>query len=180
MIPSLNLLPPADKKQLRQTHLLLTVYEFAFLCFITVAIGSAAMFFAQSALQDKLQELTLAEIPGSSKLATLNRNVRTINQTVERLARITKNVEYWSPRIADIVGHTPSGIRFNSLSLEADTVATIQGVAQTRNDLKIFRDTLGTSPFITRIDLPLQYFVEQAQVEFTLEIVFQPGTAIIK
>lgn len=178
MLPSLNLLSPSDKKQLRQTHLLLTVYEFALLFFITVAIGGAAMFFARATLEDKLQEITLAEIPGLSKLTTLNHDIRVINQTVTRLARITKYADYWSPRINDIITHTPSGIRFNSFSMEEGNKATIQGVAQTRNDLSAFRDALGTSPLITRINLPLQYFVEQEQVEFTIEILFQSNAGI--
>lgn len=172
MLPSLNLLSPADKKRLRQTHVLLTVYEFGLLALIVVALGSAAMFFARTTLESKIQEVTLAEIPGTSKFAALNRDIRTINQALTRLAYITKDVDYWSPRITDIITHTPSGIRFNTLTIGEDDKVTIQGVAQTRDDLAKFRDELGTSKQVARINLPLQYFVEQERVEFTIEIFF--------
>ncbi len=180
MHPSLNLLSPIDKKKLRQMHLLLTLYEAVLLIFIMVTIGSAAMFFARAMLEGKLQEVTLSEIPGSSKLTTITRDIHTVNKTITHLERSIKNVNYWSPRILDILAHTPPGIRFNSLNMDEESKVTIQAVARTRSDLTAFRDALGTSPSITRIDLPLQYFVEKEQVEFTITIVFQPDLITAK
>ena len=153
-------------------------YEFALLAFVMVTIGGGALFFARTTLETKLQEVTLAEIPGSSKLTALNREIRTINQTLSKLERITAGATYWSPRIAEIMERTPSGIYFNSLDSKEDGKVTIQGVARNRSDLAAFRDALGTSPSIIRIHLPLQYFVEQEQVEFTVELFFRTDGSI--
>ncbi|MDO8505262.1 MAG: hypothetical protein Q7S48_01630 [bacterium] len=180
MQPSLNLLSPTDKKKLRQMHLLLSLYEAVLSTFIMIAIGSAMMFFARTTLEDKFQEVTLSETPGSSKFATLNRDIHTINIALTRLEQSIQTVHYWSPRIAQIATHTPPGIRFNSFEIGEDGKTTIQAVARTRNDLTAFRDALSTSPSITRINLPLQYFVEKEQVEFIIELLFEPSLTTTK
>ena len=159
------------KKEFRRTERLLLAYELLLLVFITVTIGSGMLYFARLTLEQKLQEATLAELPGSSKISALNRDIKNINQTLANLAQISQNTSAISPGIAEIIARTPPGIRFNSLELGENNTLRLQGIARTRADLTALRNALETSPLVVRVELPLQYFVETAQVEFTAEII---------
>ncbi len=171
MIPSLNLLPPAYKKEFQKTERLLLTYELILLAFITVTIGAGMLYFARTTLEKKLQEATLSDLPGSSKISVLNRDIKTINHTLLNLEQIAPARSPVSYTIADILNRTPDGIRFNSLERTENNTLMIQGVATTRDDLTKLRNELETSTHVVRVNLPLQYFVEKSHVEFTAEII---------
>ncbi len=177
MIPSLNLIPPLYKKEFRRTERLLLAYELLLLAFITVTVGSGMLYLARMTLEQKLEEATLSDFPGSSKISALNRDVKTINQTLFNLGQIELTTSPVSPVIAEIIAHTHSGIRFNSLELKENNTLMIQGIANTRDDLTKLRNALETSVRVIRVNLPLQYFVEKSQVEFTAEIIFNKDTS---
>lgn len=179
MIPALNLLPAAYKKEFRHTEWLLLAYELLLLIFITVSVGSGMLYLARTTLEQKLEEATLTQLPGSSKISALNRDIKTINHSLINLGQIAQTTSSPSSTIAKIVVLTPSGIRFNSLELTGNNILLIQGVASTRDNLTKFRNSLETSPLVTRVNLPLQYFVEKSQVEFTAEIIFNAGSSTL-
>lgn len=177
MIPSLNLLPPLYKKEFRRTERLLLVYELLLLAFMTAAVGSGMLYLARTTLEQKLQEATLAELPGSSKISALNHDIKDINQALTNLAQVASNTSRVSPTIVEILKRTPPDIRLNSLALAENNTLVIQGIARERADLTKLRNALETSPYVVRVNLPLQYFAEKFQVEFTAEIIFGTSAA---
>lgn len=174
MIPILNLLPPENKREINRAKILLLWHEILLLLFIMVSIGSALLYFAQNTLEKRFQEATLTPTAGSSQMTMLNRTVRNINQVLAPLNRVATSSRYFSPLLQALVNQTPPSIAWTALTVDAPGTATLRGTAATRRDLATFKANLESAPQFTRVNLPLQYLLGIGQIEFAMELFFDP------
>src|SRR3989338_549707 len=172
MIPFLNLLPSAQQQELYRTKTLLFVHEIMLFLFVVVSFGSGALLDARAILEQKFQEVTLTAIPGSSKIAILNRDITVLNQDLSLLTNLAGGFTPWSPVFHDLIARTPPRVYWTSLVINQEGTAMLSGKAEARDELAKFKTTLQDSPYFQTVDLPLKYLSAKENIEFTIELKF--------
>lgn len=171
MIPALNLLDPKRKLEVKRTKTLLLLHEILLFIFIITVAGSAALLSARIILEQKFREAVLEQVPGTVKLAKLNRDIQTINQRLSRINLLTSGYMFWPPAFLELLKLTPDEIQWNALNISENGEFVLTGTSHTRNGLVRFKDQLSASQHISGLDLPLRYLVEKQNNIFTLEAV---------
>jgi hypothetical protein len=169
MIPALNLLSPAQKSEITRSKILLMVHEIALLLFIGIVLGSIALFGARMMLEKRFREVILEQVPGKTEVAQLNKSIHSLNQRITSLDKITSSYAYLSPITIKLAQYTPDGITWNAFRIEENKTFTLTGNSITRADLVVFIEALENEPMITNVDLPLQYLVQESDIDFTLQ-----------
>lgn len=169
MIPTLNLLSPKDQDEMRRAKLLLIIHEVLLLLFMAAVLGAATLLGARLILEQRFREVIIEEVPGTEKVARLNRDIQHINQRIALIERLTSNFAYQFPSLKELAELTPPGISYNLLNLREDGTLTMKGTANKRADLLELKSLLEQSPRFLDITLPLQYLIGQQNIDFGLD-----------
>jgi|GEM_PF-987668 len=169
MMPYLNLLSPADQKEVTRVRVLLLTHEIILFIFIFISIGSAGLLLARTLLEQKFQQTLLEKIPGSKEVAILNRDIRIINKQTLLIDRAIKLYHPWSPILVELATLTPPSVQIETMQIQNGATMLMRGHANTREELLTFKDRLEKSPYTVRLVIPLQSLAQDQDITFTVE-----------
>jgi Tfp pilus assembly protein PilN len=176
MIPiRLNLLSP-EKRRFHQgaTYVQFTKNMLEAL-FLALCVAGIILLFGQNILQNQFRDLSSSLVVSESKYLQKNREVDSINNGIQRVQRIQKEFVLWSPMLHDFFNQIPPTIALGSVTFDRSAnVLLLTGVASTRADLLLFKNTLTALPWISPFELPLSALVEKEQIHFSLTVPVKP------
>lgn len=175
LLPYLNLLAPADQRETRRSKWLLLLHEVCLFLFIFIVLGSSGLLAARMLLEQKFQQTVVEKIPGSQKVALINRDIRALNRQLVNLDRAIKNYRVWSPLLFEISQATPEGIQYDLVQLNEGEKSFMRGQAAVRDDLILLKTTLEKSPNTKELKIPLQDLAQQSDISFTIERIINLG-----
>lgn len=170
MIPILNLLSPQQKKEMALAKTLLIVHEMLLLIFIVVTVGSSILLGARLMLEQKFRATMLEQAPGSAKITKMNREVTQINLRLSALNRVSSSFSPWTAFITNLLKATPDGVEWKALQVNSeDRGLILTGFAPTRDALLKLRDNLSQLPYLSELNLPLHYLIDNNNIDFVLD-----------
>jgi Tfp pilus assembly protein PilN len=138
------------------TLVLLTV--FLTLTLVGVKIG----------LADQLKVIESGQ-PLSNEYATANADTRDINNMGRRLDQLQGASVAFSPGIHDLLARVPEGVQISGMSFDARGHAfSVSGLADTRDNLLKFEESLRGSPYLTNVENPLNNLFQKTDANFTM------------
>ena len=92
-----------------------------------------------------------------------------INKKISEIASLKKDQMYWSEIFIKLNNLVFSGISVNSLST-SDYSLSIDGIADTRADLILFKEKLQSEECFSDIQLPLSDLVDKNNIKFKISL----------
>lgn len=170
----LNLLPPQEKEFLglerkrRQImlyggSLLLTLFGF-------IALLGFIWFFIL--IQLKSYSASLQNIEASFQGQSISRQKQLIadfNQYLTRLDQIQLSHRRYSLALAELANIIPSGVRLESLTIDAKNQVNLSGFASQRTQVLMLQDALEKSALFTQVEKPLANLTKQIDINFNFK-----------
>jgi len=103
--------------------------------------------------------------------------INKLNRAVNTQAALIKEQLQWTPLLEKLLAVTPPGVDFVTLTGDSEEMTlTINGQAQTRQQLIDFQDALEDMDITKELDAPLSNIIERESVPFDITILLEPGT----
>lgn len=119
-------------------------------------------------MQTSMQESEAGQ--KQEKINNLNRAVNTQSSLIEKQIQ-------WTPLLEKLLAVTPTGVNFLNLTGDSEEMTlTINGQAQTRQQLINFQDSLENLDITKELDAPLSNIIERESVPFEINITLEPGS----
>jgi Tfp pilus assembly protein PilN len=107
------------------------------------------------------------------KIHAFDEQFSKINAQVAAISAVEKNQLYWSDLFSRLNGMIFPGIELNIVETK-DYNVTLFGLANSRDDLILFKEKLENSDCLFNINLPLSELVEKNNVEFQMDLEIKP------
>jgi len=179
---SLNLLPPERKEmyfwraRVKNTFFwgskILAILMFFCLPFLLIN------FFIKNKINDLNNKIFVLEQTQEMKqMEELGKSSQSLNDTLDKIDKISGNQICWTEALAEIIKNIPSGVQIFSLEItpidSKDQVSTpekgkfaVIGKAKTRDDVLALEKNLKSSENFENIESPLDNLVKRSEVEF--------------
>jgi len=179
----LNLLPPQEKQsiaaQIKQRWIVF--YGSAvigLLCFFAILLSAI---WAYIDIQLNVVQNNLASIQNDIRGQDLKNQqtaVKNLNSYLQKIQSIQKNQKSYSTLLNYLAQMVPDGIRIDSLSLENDGNATLNGFAQRREQIIAFQESLEKSNIFGNVESPVANLVKPTDINFSFKFKIQPAALI--
>lgn len=172
-----NLLPPFARKQLIREYWIrvfaVTLFMLSFLSISIIILSIPIFVHISSELEIMKQDIYGVEAEqirieeASKSIQRTNRLISLLHNTTE-----TKDFSYYFDTLEDLAGNRVTIERFSVERLSNGVVENIQiqAVAQTRQILIDFLDTLNTHEEFGRVDVPLANLAQSENINFSVSI----------
>jgi len=144
------------------------------LCFSVVLMGFTWLYID---IQLKSLSDSLGSIQSSLRgqdLKTQQTAVQKLNMYLEKIDTVQKNQKSYSYLLNSLAKIVPDGIRFDSLSVEENGEATLNGFAQKREQVLIFKDLLEKSTVFSNVESPVSNLTKSTDINFYFRFKIQP------
>ena len=139
------------------------------LCFIAVLLVSADVI-----LHTYLDSLySTVSIP-QTRISEINKKITTTNKIIKRVDTLQNRSTVWTEINNTIFSKIPEEITLTQLNIEPKkNILIISGMAPSREEAQIFKETLESIDLIESSNLPVSQLTQQNNISFTI-------TAILK
>jgi len=166
MIIRLNLLSPAEKKNIRRERLFSFGNKIAAIVFYAAVIFSVLLPIARYTLQAQLDRIT-SEIYGNTY--SLNQRINGINDLIHFVGDIQAGNRQWSPILAAIAANLPDRTKLIALEIDAAKKnISLRGTAGQRDSLLTLQKNLEQSGFFSAVNLPVQNLAKKENIDFII------------
>lgn len=168
----LNLLPLAEKENLKQGEIQRWVGFYGSVCLAIIFIFVFLLVLIWSYLLIQLDYVSanLEHAQGVFKEQGLKKDENKINELNDRLRLIDtaqKEQLYYSRILTQLMEIIPSGVSFKNISINGKERAAISGFAGDREQVLLIKNNLEKSAYFKNIDSPLSNIVQQKDINFT-------------
>ena len=168
----INLVPPVKKEEIKKNNRLKVAIKIELVMTMTLLIFFAALLSFRHILNLNLSlyadaRQKSAEAAQYEKIKDFDDKFNEINSQAARIASVKKDQLHWSSIFLCLDGLVFSNIKVKSLAT-SDYSATLSGIADTRDDLILFKEKMEREKCFSDIDLPLSNLVDKDNVEFKI------------
>jgi len=178
----LNLLPPAEKKELmlaRLNSLILSLAVWFLILLIIFSLFLASTFFCLSILLKEQKNLIAIREndPQMQSLLEIEEKIKQTNQTIEQVSSKQQQMILWTSLLEEMTKIVPNGIYLTIFSYQtANNQIILNGWANRRENLLSFQKSLEEDSFFAEVKAPLANLVKEEDIDFsfTLKPTLQP------
>lgn len=164
---ALNLIPDYQKAQMRKEKIFLLFHNVIGVLVVAVALISIFLVISRSILTSYVSNLRNETTLVNLSSLGLQKEIKTLNNKIERAALAQKNFRKWSALFADLGGSAPPGVVWQQIYLNrASGAFRIAGTAATREALLQFKEILLNHPAVQELETPLSNFLEKENLSF--------------
>ena len=170
---NLNLLSPQQKEALQTQVFCALVERFtAVVVFLTILL-TLTFIGVKIGLADQLKVIESGQLL-SNEYTSTNADTRDINAAGRRLEQLQNASVALSPIVQDLLVRVPKGVQLSSLNLDARSQGfSVSGVADTRDKLLEFEESLRGSPYLANVENPLNNLFQKTNANFTMTAALQ-------
>ncbi len=172
----LNLLPPAEKKDLRISEFNRLIFSLAgwFLVILVIfSIFLAGAFLSLSILlkeQANLVAIRESE-PQMQNLLKIEDKIKQTNQIIKQINSKQRQMVLWTPLLERLTKTVPAGLYLTNLSYQpSGNRIILNGWADQREDLLCFQRSLEENPFFAEVETPLANLVKEKNIDFSFTL----------
>jgi Tfp pilus assembly protein PilN len=173
MLPTrINVLPPEKKVRLRRMIRSEFIRNILGLCIVVSSIIAIATVGSRAILQTYFFDL--AESLNSVTVQSTDKNIVILqaNNRISTAMRVIRNQHYWPVTLVDIYTAVPGSVVVSKMTIDKkEGIATITGVASTRDELVNFGAELRMLPFVNTVDIPISQLTQQENISFTIRMI---------
>lgn len=166
---SLNLIPQNKIEEIKIKRIYLIIKKLIILFLLFSTIVALSLIASRYILEQKINQLITENISSLKASQDINQRISFINQRTAKIKSIQNNFIDWHPYLIELSLITPESIKFQSLSLNRiNQKLTLNGLAETRQDLLELEKNIDQSKFFYNVNLPLRNLLNQRDIQFNL------------
>ncbi len=170
----LNLLSPEKKQSLKTAFAMSFVQSLTLYLAVVIFFIAGTLFSMQLILQGVVSEMAEYSTASFEEYDSMTRQMREINDFVRRTNTIHDRFIDWSA-VLDSLAHTaPEGIRFDAISITADNLIRVEGMAALRSDVLLMKQRLEDLPHFTEVSSPLSNILQRENLKFEFKMRYVP------
>ncbi|PIV10100.1 MAG: hypothetical protein COS49_02355 [Candidatus Portnoybacteria bacterium CG03_land_8_20_14_0_80_41_10] len=170
----LNLLPPAEKKELKLTELNNLILSLAgqiliLLLIFNLFLGST--FFCLSILLKEQKNLIAVKEsnPQMQDLLEIEEKIKQTNQIIKQVNLGQTKAILWTPVFEEITKIVSNDIYLTNFSYQSDSnLVTLNGWANQRENLLYLQKLLEENSFFKEVKVPLSNLIKEKNIDFNL------------
>ena len=172
----MNLLSPAEKRDLRITEFNRLVFSLASWLLVILVIFSiflASAFLSLSILlKEQTNLITIRESePQMQNLLKIEDKIRQTNQVIKQINSKQRQMVLWTPLLEGLTKIVPTGVCLTTLAYQSNSNQIIlNGWANQREDLLRFQKSLEENPFFAEVETPLANLVKEKDIDFSFTL----------
>ena len=177
---TINLLPPAEQKQLKLMKLGREIQDFATWLILSVVLLSTCLLFTQWFLADEVavtrdQATTQNNHLNQIFTSSLKQNIEKINLAVLNFQTASAQHQAWSPMLGELAQILPADVTVDSLSFSrADRKIELSGRAAHRNSVLTLRENILNSEYFQKVNFPLTNLERAVNVSWKFRFYVKP------
>lgn len=170
---NLNLLPPAEKKELELIRTGFKLRGFILCFFVSLIIFIIFLTNTLLCLSILLKaQNELVEIRQSDKrnqyLLEMEDKIKEINFEMERIVQKQKELFLWTPLLEDLAKIVPRGVVLTGVSYSpSNKRISLNGLAESRENVLLFQEALEKNKSCAEVEAPLSNLLKQKEINFT-------------
>lgn len=168
----INLLPPQQKKELRERRTQKAIIIWGFLLsffFIALILGLLAIKFqlsGENIFQKTTNDLAKKDLEAKQN-QTIKKEILDLNRDISFISAFYQNRPELTEVLKKLIVILPPGISLNSLSFQKeDGSLHLTGLAQTRNDLIAFKENLEKEKIFSAVSFPPSNWIKAKEINF--------------
>ncbi|MGB0757126.1 MAG: PilN domain-containing protein [Patescibacteria group bacterium] len=172
---SLNLLSPTERMESSLQWHYVIIKNVIFMILSVTFVIAVMLFGAKLILLNRLTEAEMQISLVNASLAGTNQKIANVNKDLRDIEKIQKEFVPWSESLWNVLTLVPNEIQVSSLRLSSDeSTIYIDGIAQTRESLLEFQESLETAQFAENVYLPLASLLQKTDITFNVTITVAP------
>jgi len=167
---TLNLLPPGEKQKIASAQAQRKIFELGSMSLILISAFLALL--SSIWLFLNIQQNSAAIIYQNTRNNSQNESfkkfeneISQVNQKLIYLDALQKESKHYSFVLEKLTELAPPDIKFSSFSASGNKIS-LTGFAAGRRALLDLKDALSQSPYFNKVDMPLQNFLKQTDINF--------------
>jgi hypothetical protein len=168
----LNLIPPSRRDEIQKNQYFRNITRWEFQIAVLILLFVAVLFSIRAILQMNVLLVETAQInegnaDSQKEIAGYDTDIKNINSRVAELEKIKNGQLKWENVFLKLDEYYVPGIRLETFATQNYAVG-LSGIADTRDNLIIFKEQLAKEKCFTDLNLPLSSLVDKENVEFDL------------
>ncbi|MFA5125133.1 MAG: hypothetical protein WC473_04940 [Patescibacteria group bacterium] len=166
----LNLVPPKQKDQLKNSRLYQAVQESLTLLFLFAAIISILLLVSRYFLEQQLNEMITQNAANIYSNQLVAKKINALNQEINASLGIQKNYQPVTPIISAISYTLPANVAISSLRFfRQESRIEFSGSTKTRDNLMKFKSYLDKADWLSDAEIPLSALVPKENNAFSIK-----------
>lgn len=165
---TLNILPPAKKRDLRFNQLYAMIKNLIILVLLLSILTSITLLFTKMTLENYfiriVQETTLT----TQYAQIFNEDIKELNESLKAVEEIQNNYIYWTKFFVIISSMIPQNVSILSIDINQDRIL-ITGLAQTRDQLLKLKKNLENNNLFSKVVIPLDNLLKRVDINFDIK-----------
>lgn len=167
---TLNLLSPEKKKASQLIQLYTMIKNLIIIILLFIIIGAITLLTSKAVLQNHFNDIVDQTTLITKSVTAFNTDIKTFNQQLRDVENIQKENVAWSNFLIDFSQLVPDGINVHNLTInKSEAEIFISGLAQTRNNLLILKDSLENSDLFFETAIPLENLLKKENITFNIK-----------
>ncbi len=172
---SLNLLPPAQKANLRYDHTYLYLRYVVSVVLVATVVIAGILLGARLLLQNHYLELLTSSSLVNEHNRGVDREISDLNQKLKQARTIQADFVKWSGVLVSLAQTIPPNVQISYLNIEQNSkTVSLSGVAQTRDDYLKLKSNLEALPYLANVSAPFSSILKPTNVKFDLNAQLNP------
>jgi len=167
----LNLLPPQEKTAAYLMWKYVIIKNIILIILVLTFVISGVLFGAKLILLNKFAEVQRQAEAINITHQKINTEVTNYNKQIRTLDKIQTDYTSWPELLYNINKSITPGITLSQIEIDiSQKLLTLNGVANTRNDLLGLKDSLEKCKLTKEIVLPLNTLLKKQNVDFSISV----------
>jgi Tfp pilus assembly protein PilN len=170
----LNLIAEETKQTIKYQRLYLLFLKAEVTLVVLALIVGVIIFSAEKMLSANIYKSSqeTAQIINTSS-ADYNLKARELNEKIATVAQIEGSFVSYSKVLRNIITLMPDNVSLSYLDINSDAkTIKIRGLAPTRENLLDLEKNLKNAPWLSKVDIPLQYKILKSNINFDIPLEF--------
>lgn len=170
----INLLSPEKRKYLRRIiYIQFTKNTLTSIVFVFCLAG-ITLLGCQLVLQEYFNDVSSTIIATNSRYAEKNKKIKEINNLIAQTDAIQQTYITWPAIVINLANSIPDGILIENLFLNSNNhTFTINGKAETRENLLQMQINLNNLDFVENVNIPLSQLTEKINIAFSISVIYK-------
>ncbi len=172
MLPTrINLLPPDKQIHLHRMIRSEFIRNSLGLLFVVFVVIGIALVGGRFILQLYYFDLAKSLHAVNTQPSDNSMNISVANARIDVAERVMGTYYYWPNLLTDMFNMIPDTVILSKVTIDKTSgVATITGIADTRDALLLLGESLRSIPSVSSVDIPISQLTQQQNISFTIRM----------
>ena len=171
---NLNLIDPAEKKNIQLQKIQYILKDVISIFFITSAVLGSFILISRNILEESFAEILKDTTLVRDQNQWFTKEVNQINQALQDTQTVQAGFFKWSHALVALSQTVPNDSKLDSISISLkDNKVVLRGISRTRLSLLSFKETLAAQDYLKNVSSPLTNLLQKENINFEFQAIIE-------